>query len=739
MRSEPLAWPSYGEQSAVPGGHELSMRRTLAALIVLTGLAWPSAAAAATTVAKVGDASITHDVAARAWMLGAGGTTLTLALDPASDFQVTGLVTSSNKAWVTTSLPDTVVTVNGGSFAFGSRADGFSYTNVTTSVRGTTLRLDAIFDLTAAGLRVTRHYSVTAGAPVFETWTSFEPLSGAGASVANINAFQLSVPNGTLRYLTGLQGDNADTEHDSAFSLLAKTVAAGEHFTLGAVGRSSEQTVPWLAIDGSPDEFFAALMWSGSWSLTADRTDAGLILSLGLPPMTVAVSAQAVDGPHAIFGVVRGGIAQATSSLRAYIQQALRGGTAITPLVTYNTWFAYGTRLDEASMKDEMARAASLGAELFVMDAGWYLGAGANGVFDFDSGLGTWQADPARFPSGLHALTDYAHSLGLKFGIWVEPERVSLSTVGRAGLADESWLAKSNDVYGSDRAAQICFASAAARQWVLTALTGLIDSVQPDYLKWDNNMWVNCNRSGHGHGPTDGNFAHVNGLYQVFASLRARYPSLLIENVSGGGNRLDLGMLRYSDSGWMDDRTAPSVHVRHNVQGLSAVFPPAYLLSFVTDHAGEPLRDSPDLPLYFRSRMEGALGLSFLSADFSDADTGAIRSEIDIYKAMRATQALSAGALLSRQAAAAGGPSWDVLQETASGGKRAILCAVQTDSGTGKVTVKPTGLAWSASYEVRSVDTGALGTATGADLMSKGIDVLASPRSAAHILTLTAK
>ena len=122
-------------------------------------------------------------------------------------------------------------------------------------------------------------------------------------------------------------------------------------------------------------------------------------------------------------------------------------------------------------------------------------------------------------------------------------------------------------------------------------MTRLIDEVQPDYLKWDNNFWLNCDRDGHGHGRSDGNFAHVNGLYDVLAQLRARYPDLLIENVSGGGNRLDFGMLRYSDVGWMDDRSAPSVHVRHIVEGLGVVFPPAYLLSFVMHHDDEPINE----------------------------------------------------------------------------------------------------------------------------------------------------
>ena len=130
--------------------------------------------------------------------------------------------------------------------------------------------------------------------------------------------------------------------------------------------------------------------------------------------------------------------------------------------------------------------------------------------------------------------------------------------------------------------------------------------------------------------------------------LRTRYPDLQIENVSGGGNRLDVGMLRYTDVAWMDDRTAPSAHVRHNIEGLSAVFPPAYLLSFVTDHDGEPLHDAPDLSLYFRSRMVGALGLCFRTADFREGESASIAHEIAIYKTMRETLSSASGALLTR-------------------------------------------------------------------------------------------
>jgi alpha-galactosidase len=706
--------------------------RLLGAFIFLASTIGRPAAAA--PVVSVGDASISHD--GTTWNVVAGGTTLTLGLAPSHDFQIVRLATTSNVAWTIGAVPDTTITVGGQALAFGQRAAGFAYVSAGAWADGSSLQLDAVFQLPKAALRLTRHYRITSGSPTFETWTTFASLGGV-PSASNLNGFHIAVPPGTIHWLTGLQGDNADLTNDKAFSLQRTTLASGEHFAIGAQARASEQSVPWLAIDGAQDEFYAALMWSGAWSLTADRVGVALALDLGLANMTTTIRDTAIDGPHALFGVIPGSLPQATAALRSYIVNGMRNGRAFPSLVTYNTWFAYGTNIDDASMRAEMDHAAALGTEMFVVDAGWYAGAGAAGPFDFDAGLGAWSADPARFPDGLEALTQYAHGLGMKFGLWVEPERVNLTQVGAPGI-DETLLATTGGDYGSDHAAQVCLASDAARQYLFDRLRQLLDEVQPDYLKWDNNMFINCDRAGHGHGATDGNFAHISGLYSLLATLRARYPDMLIENVSGGGNRLDLGMLRYTDVAWMDDRTAPSVHVRHNVQGLSVVFPPAYLLSFVTDHEGEPLHDAPDLPLYFRSRMEGALGLCFLSGELSDDDAAAMSREIAIYKSMRAMVTAGAGALLTRQAQAENGPAWDVLQQATADAQQLVVCAVQSDDGVPTFTVRPKDLDPATLYQVRSVDAGVLGTATGADLMANGIDLLRSPASAAHILIVTA-
>ena len=98
-----------------------------------------------------------------------------------------------------------------------------------------------------------------------------------------------------------------------------------------------------------------------------------------------------------------------------------------------------------------------------------------------------------------------------------------------------------------------------------------------------------------------------------------------------------------------------------------------------------------------------------------------------------------AASLLSAQAAIPNGPVWDVLQETTSGAERLVVSAVQSDVGVQRINVKPTRLRPETLYEIHSLDSGLLGTATGTDLMASGIDVVNSSATAAHILILKAK
>lgn len=685
-----------------------------------------------------GDAYVSHDADANRWSVGNSTIGFTVGFDPTGVFRVIELREPRSEPLAMAAAPDAFVTLAGRQMPLGASASGFTLEKFDAVEVVNGVRLDLTFTLREPRLRVTRSYACYRRAPVIETWMTFETL-GNSVTLEGLNVWQVTVPNAPLRTITGLLGDDATNQNPNQvrqFTIERRELPPNGRLTLDTVNRSSDETIPWIVAEGSSGTFFGGLIWSGSWTLSAERAGDSIRMTLGLPDVFTTVgSGQRLEAPHGFFGLTRRAGATLSLAMQGFITRGLRGGRPFDTPVLYNTWFAYATNVNETSMIDAIDAAARLQMDLFVLDAGWYQGSGRRGAGDFMSGLGNWRVDPAKFPKGLRPLAEYARSAGLRFGIWVEPERVALDNIGRPGLADERWLAQNDGKYGSSIAAQLCLSDPRVRQWILQRLTQLIDEVQPDYLKWDNNFWINCTRSGHGHGTRDGNFAHVLGLYAILAELRSRYPDLMIENVSGGGNRLDFGMLRYTDTAWMDDRTAPASVVRHNLEGLAEVFPPAYLLSLAVSGPGEPMHaDGPDLLLYVRSRMFGVLGFTFRAEEMGEADESVIVQQIAWYRTIAATLQRAGGVLLSDQTKR-GEPAWDAFEAVTATGE-AVVFAFQNDAGADRITLRPQGLRFFTDYDVVSLDAGVVLSATGWTLMTDGVEILASPVSASHVLIL---
>ena len=602
----------------------------------------------------------------------------------------------------------------------------------------TGVRLSLTFEDRGSHVLVTRAYAAYPGSPTFETWTYVEaPTSESPIRVSEMIGWQLTMPNAPVKWVSGLRSWLAPDGPEEPFTIQSGGIDDGGHVEIGSNRRSSEAFVPLLVIENDQDTFYGGVIWSGAWRISADRLGDDLSVRADFPNATASASAsRPVEMPHTFFGVTNTSPGAETRALRQFVLVGIRKGRPFQPLVTYNTWFAHGSRIDESSAAEEISRAFGLGVELFVLDAGWYENAGMDHQFDFTSGLGSWKVDRTRFPNGLTVLADLAHSLGLKFGIWVEPERVALSVAGQPGLAEEAWLAMQDGSYGDGQSAQLCLASDGGRQWVFDRIVELLDELKPDYLKWDNNFWINCNRGDHAHGNDDGNYAHVVALYGLLGELRRRYPDMLIENVSGGGNRMDYGMLAYTDVGWMDDRTAPSAHVRHNVEGLALAFPPAYLLSFVINSEAEPLKDGDDLSHLARSRMPGILGMTYQYQELDDELSRALRIGISEYKELRDTITQSYALLLSEQAHAAG--EWDVIEDVTEDQRSAVIFAFKGSEGEGRVLVKPKGLNPAGIYRVRALDSGDLGSLPGEQLMRDGIELVQLEGSRAHVIVLAA-
>ena len=710
----------------------------LTGLLLSAVIAAPASAGSEPVVLRsLESASITQDGTSNRWTIANDGILMSVSIAPQGSLVVAELRQPGAEAgWDLSASAD--VTFVAGTRRFTAGTGDLLFRRAQTDEVEGAVRLALVFESPSAKVRATRTYACFPGAPAIETWTTFEPYqTNSAVTLSDIGIWQLTMAGTSINWVTGLRSGSSG---DEGFTRKQAPLASG--LTLGATGRATSTYMPLVWVDGPAGHLFAGLIWSGAWTITLTSPDASGRSTLQASLGSIATSmgpGVTIETPHGFYGVAGTAAGEVTRAIGSFMMTGVRHGRPFSPLVTYNTWYAYGVQIDEATLLAQMDRAAALGAELFVVDAGWYTG--GSSLSDYTTGIGRWTADPARFPNGLRPLGDHAHALGMKFGIWMEPERVDMSTVNRTGLAHETWLATSGGRYDpgikASPFAQICLSSAAARQWVFDQVSRVVSESGADYLKWDNNFWVNCNRSGHGHGALDGNLAHHAGLYDVLARLRARFPELVIENCAEGGNRLDPGMLQFTDAAWMDDVTSPSAHVRHNLQGLGAIFPPAYLLSFVKDDPAELVHNASDMPFYFRSRMPGILGLSLRGEEFGDDDTEAMAREIALYKSVRDRLTDATLLALTPQAGTAGNDGWDALEVLSASRGDAVVFAFATGTATDRITLRLQGLDPEAIYRVAVPGGRVLGTPTGLELMLDGIGVYRRSPSAANVLILT--
>ena len=220
--------------------------------------------------------------------------------------------------------------------------------------------------------------------------------------------------------------------------------------------------------------------------------------------------------------------------------------------ILVNNWEATYFEFDEQKLYSIAEAAKEVGIEMFVLDDGWF------GKRDSDyTGLGDWYVNEEKIHGGLPKLVGKIRKLGLKFGIWLEPEMVSedsdlyrkhpdwcLRVPGRLPVRSRSQL--NLDVTKKE-----------VRDYIMEQIFKVIDSCQADYIKWDVNRALgNVFSQGVEAGRQGEVFhRHMLGVYDMMERLITRYPNLLFETCAGGGGRFDAGMLYYSPQIWCSDNT----------------------------------------------------------------------------------------------------------------------------------------------------------------------------------------
>ncbi len=603
-------------------------------------------------VAAFEDAYIAYDSATTTWEVGSRGIRRRMTYRAAAGYRQTRLTNRlTGREWLApgSGTSAELHMVLGGEEITGSAAD-FSLQGYQTQ-QNRDGSLELIVTLGHAGTRVNLHYVVFPGQSVIEQWAVLEnptpvPLQDLTLWDAFSVALRPSPDPLTFYWVQGLNpAIETEDQKDPLPTLRLRSVRLdnGLEQSIGSAGRSSEGSMGWFALAAPAlhEGMFGGIEWSGDWQLQVARQGENTALRAGLRNIRLAIlPGDKLVTPRRFIGFYQGDLDEAANASHAFARAfLLRPRPPDFPWTQYNTWFAYYTDLDEAVLREQVNAAAELGLEVFVLDAGWYEGSPLVG--DFGYGLGTWQENRRKFPSGLAAFSDYVHSKGLKFGLWVEPERVDWEYVGPGQPVRLEWIAPSFDpasplAEGTARTARICLGHQDAREWMKTWLARLIRDYRLDWLKWDDNVWMSCDPPGQA---GSGELAHVQGLYEVLDFLRTEFPDLIIENCASGGNRMDYGLMRRTDIAWLSDETEPSYRVRYHVNGASYPFPPEYLNTWFVPSSSEPLEDAVADPAMLRaqlrSRMMGAFGLSIGLADWGTELRSAVSAEIQRYKRIR--------------------------------------------------------------------------------------------------------
>lgn len=379
--------------------------------------------------------------------------------------------------------------------------------------------------------------------------------------------------------------------------------------------------------------------------------------------------------------------------------------------VLLNSWEASYFDFHKESLVKLAEEAARAGAELFVLDDGWF---GKRN--DTTSSVGDWIPNQEKLGGTLPELIHDIEEKGIAFGLWFEPEMVSLDS--DLYRKHPEWVMQvqgrrmemSRDEYVLD------LSNPSVCEYIIKSISAVLQSCHIAYVKWDMNR--NFTNMGSTYLPADRQkeqaHRYILGLYHVMETLTGLFPEVLFESCAGGGGRCDPGMLYYMPQVWISDDTDAVERLRMQY-GSSLIYPPLVMGCHVSEIPNHQTGRQESLRTRTAVASLGNLGLELNLSQISEEEKRQIKEEVAFYKKVRPV--MQFGMLYRLKGLQSGNEfAWMHISEDE---KQILVTYVQILASPNTVSkrLRLTGLCPDAGYQ----EAGEMHMYTGRELMSIGL------------------
>lgn len=478
--------------------------------------------------------------------------------------------------------------------AFAIQHNDGNLTSILTYVSHTQKALDANSSETVITLKdkvypveVKLYYQVFKKENVIKSWTEIKHNEKKAVHISRYASNMLYFQNSKY-FLTEFSGDWAKEVQMSSQQLqFGKKVLETK---LGS--RAAMHSYPFFQIgldqpvaESQGNVLLGTIGWTGNFQFTFEVDNLGnLRVISGINPYASNYELQPgtiFKTPEFIFTLSNQGTGKASRNLHTWARNyQLKDGKG-DRMTLLNNWEATQFDFDEAKLAGLMKEAKELGVDMFLLDDGWF--GNKFPRVDDHAGLGDWQAMKSKLPNGVPGLVKLAKDAGVKFGIWIEPEMVNPKSELFEKHPDWAITLPNRETYYYRNQLVLDLSNPAVQDYVF----GVVDKIMKEnpeiaFFKWDCNSPITNIYSPYLKENQEQLYInHVQGVYNVFKRVKAKYPHIEMMLCSGGGARCDYEALKYFSEFWPSDNTDP-VERLYIQWGFSQFFPAKAMAAHVT-------------------------------------------------------------------------------------------------------------------------------------------------------------